>query len=126
MSPLKKNGALEYDSKAKAEILVSQFRSVFTKSFSKVPFINQNYPNVNELTVSSDRVCKLLHDININKAMGPDLIPNIVLNSCANELSSGLATIFSKSLVPGYLPNDWRDANVTPIYKQDCPRTTPC
>ena len=118
VSPLKKNGALEYDSKAKAEILVSLFRSVFTKSISKLPFISQNYPNIDEITVSSDGVCKLLQDININKAMGPDLIPNIVLKSCANELSSGLATIFNKSLETGYLPNDWRDANVTPIYQK--------
>ena len=118
MSPLKKNGALEYDSKAKTEILVSQFRSVFTKSISKLPFISQNYPNIDELTVTSDGVCKLLQDININKAMGPDLIPNKILKSCAYELSFGLATIFNKSLETGYLTNDWRDAIVTPIYKK--------
>ena len=63
---------------------------------------------------------KLLKNINIHKAMGPDGIPNILLKTCAEELSFGLtcSAIFQYSLDTGTLPLDWRNANITPVFKK--------
>ena len=51
--------------------------------------------------------------------MGPDMIPNIILKTCAEELAQPLCDIFRFSLDSGELPADWRNANVTPIFKQE-------
>ncbi len=38
--------------------------------------------------------------------------------NCRDELSPVLAAIFEKSLDEGTVPEDWKEANVTPIYKK--------
>ena len=50
--------------------------------------------------------------------MGPDGIPNIVLKMCASELSEGFTCIFQLSVDSGTLPDDWRHAFVTPVFKK--------
>ena len=50
--------------------------------------------------------------------MGPDGIPNILKKNCADEISQGLCTIFQQSLSTGTLQSDWRNANITPVFKK--------
>ena len=38
--------------------------------------------------------------------------------TCAEEISYGLSAIFQYSLATGTLPLDWRNANVTPVFKK--------
>ena len=80
--------------------------------------MKQNHPDIDNLSVTSEGVNSLLKNVDVNKAIGPDLIPSIILKRCADVLAPGLASIFNKSLKTGYLPSDWRDANITPIFKK--------
>ena len=73
---------------------------------------------IQDLNISIAGVEKLLSNININKAAGPDLIPNIVLKECATDLAPGLTAIYRLSLNSGTLPSDWRDALVSPVFKK--------
>ena len=51
------------------------------------------------------------------KTPGPDnLHPKIL--KCANELASSLCLIFNKSLRMGKLPSNWKQANITPVFKK--------
>ena len=61
---------------------------------------------------------KLLSNLKTSKAVGPDIIPNIVLKTCASELSVGLGSILKYSLDTGTLPMDWRGANISPVFKK--------
>ena len=54
----------------------------------------------------------------MHKAVGPDCIPNIILKTCAEEIAPGLTKIFDVSIRTGTLPEDWRNANVAPIFKK--------
>ena len=58
------------------------------------------------------------NEINTSKASGPDNLPNMYLKMCAQQLAPALALIFTKSLTSGQLPEDWRNANVVPIFKK--------
>ena len=53
-----------------------------------------------------------------NKAEGPDQVPIRVLQAAVDILSHPLKVIFTKSLEYSVVPQDWRDANVTPIFKK--------
>ena len=55
---------------------------------------NPKYPNIENITISIEGVEKVLENINIHKASGPDKIPNIILKTCSNEISPALANIF--------------------------------
>ena len=49
--------------------------------------------------------------------MGPDEISPWVLKECAEELCKPIFMIFINSLQQGKLPNIWKKANITPLYK---------
>ena len=120
VSPLLSKGKLHSESKSKAEILLNQFSSVFTKSTADtMPPVKINVnESITPIQIEPKGVEILLSRIKQHKATGPDNIPNLVLNKCAASLSSGIALVFQKSLDSGKLPKDWTDANVSPIFKK--------
>ena len=84
LSSFKDNGILYHDSKTKAELLNHQFKSVFTidDDTDHLPTMSHpKYPNIENITISIEGVEKLLDNINIHKASGPDKIPNIILKT---------------------------------------------
>ena len=73
---------------------------------------------MNNIYVSEDGVRKLLQKSNPRKATGPDMIPARLLKECAEELAPILAIIYSKSLQTGKVPDDWKKANVSAVFKK--------
>ena len=120
IAPLKDKGHLVSDCKGKAEILANQFQSVFPKDDSQdTPEVSSRVEeDIPHLKIGEDGVTKLLRGIKINKASGPDELPNRVLQECAAEISPAITAIFQKSVDTGELPEDWRDANVAPVFKK--------
>ena len=85
-----------------------------TDPLPKLPQYNQIF----DLHINEDGVVSLLKNINSSKAPGPDQIPNRILKECATELAPGLTCIFKTSLSSGCLPQNWTNANVTPVFKK--------
>ena len=109
------------DAKSKANKLLKQFIPVFTKSTDNTnPEISKfnNTTLISQIIIDNNVVLKLLKCLDIQKAMGPDGIPSIVLINCADEISQGLCIIFQQSLSTGTLPLDWHNANITPVFKK--------
>ena len=50
--------------------------------------------------------------------MGPDEFQPRVLRELAEEIAEPLSIIYQRSLLTGEVPEDWRLASVTPIYKK--------
>jgi hypothetical protein len=65
---------------------------------------------------------KVIHDLltklPLDKSAGTDDIPPRFLQAISNIISIPLCILFRKSLDNGLLSDDWRTANVTPIYKK--------
>ena len=104
----------------KAKLLNDQFSSVFTKETSgplpdKGPSPHPSMPNI---TLSTPGIQKLLANLNLHKATGPDLIPPTVLKELSHDISPILEIIFNISLQTGQVPNDWKEANIAPIFKK--------
>ena len=118
VAPLKKNGSLVCDSKEKAEILLDQFQSVFTRDGGSAPpnLDPPQHPIISDININTAGVCKLLKAINPHKACGPDQIPNVILKNCAD--TPALRDIFQRSLDTTVLPSDWRTANVSAVFKK--------
>ena len=69
-------------------------------------------------TVDLKGVAKLLDGLNVHKASGPDGLNARVLKECSNEISPILALIYNESLSRGDVPDKWRQANVSPVFKK--------
>ena len=113
MAPLRKDGTTHNDATTKSEILNSQFLSAFTtediRSFTDHGAIY--YKDAPEITVHPNGVRKLLRNLKPHKATGPDDISQGhggAAHSCTD----------SASLKQGKTPDDWKEANVSPIFKK--------
>jgi len=71
-----------------------------------------------EFTVTASGIQKLLHHLNPRRAAGPDNLSTCLLKECAIELAQILLVIFNKSLSQGIVPEDWRHANASAIFKK--------
>ena len=76
------------------------------------------YLNIENIPISIEGVEKLIDNINIHRASGPEKILTIILKTGSKEISPALANIFQQSLDTGTLPNDGRNANISPILKK--------
>ena len=121
IAPLKDNGRLFNTSKDKADILNRQYQSVFTKEDqdTQVPDPEGKlYPDMNNIHISEEGVRKLLQKSNPRKATRPDMIPARLLKECSEEQAPILAIIYNKSLQTGNVPDDWKKANVSAVFKK--------
>ena len=105
-----------------AEILNRQFKSVFNEDKGEeLPEFKKrtdNSFNVSELKLFIlDDLIKRLEKLDETSAPGVDMVTSMVLKKCAEELGRPLQIIFSTSYKEGEMPDEWRRANVTPIFK---------
>ena len=73
---------------------------------------------MDNIIVSACGVFKLLSNLKIHKATGPDEIPARLLKELSAELTPVFTLFFQTSLNQGKVPDDWRKANVVPIFKK--------
>ena len=59
-----------------------------------------------------------LSDLDAHKSMGPDGMHPRVLRELADVFAKPLSVIFERSWRTGEVPEVWRKANVTPIFKK--------
>ena len=62
-------------------------------------------------------VKKVIMNLDLPKASGPDCIPVVVLKTCEPELSYILAEFFNKCLKESCFPDCWRVSSVVPVFK---------
>jgi hypothetical protein len=70
------------------------------------------------MSIFMQDVFGVLSNLREKKSPGPDDVPNVLLKRCKESLAWPLSILFTKSLQEGFLPQDWRDAIVTPIHKK--------
>ena len=61
----------------------------------------------------------LLQNINSHKAIGPDGIPVYFLKEFSNEITPILTLVFQCSIQQGTLLDEWKTANIIPIFKKE-------
>ncbi|KAK3085883.1 hypothetical protein FSP39_009995 [Pinctada imbricata] len=127
ISSLKDDGKILTDPKQKSNTLNKQFQSVFsdpvditTSDFTNGKYMQDPniYPDIQDINVTPQGIEKLLKKLDPSKACGPDEIRTRILKELAHEISPILCIIYQKSLDTGDVPNDWRTAHVSPIYKK--------
>ena len=120
ITSLRENGILKTDSKEKANICNRQFQSAFSREDDSDPPSKGASPfsSMGDITVDPKGVTKLLDGLNVHKASGPDGLNARVLKECSNEISPILALIYNESLARGEVPDEWRQANVSPVFKK--------
>uniref|UniRef100_A0A452IGB1 Reverse transcriptase domain-containing protein n=1 Tax=Gopherus agassizii TaxID=38772 RepID=A0A452IGB1_9SAUR len=116
-------GALK-DDKVIAEKLNGFFASVFTaEDVREIPkpepaFVGDKSEELSQIEVSLEEVLELIDKLNINKSPEPDGIHPRVLKELKCEVAELLTKVCNLSFKSASVPNDWKLANVTPIFKK--------
>ena len=88
------------------------------EDLKNLPSLPQAFPNISQLHFDTAGLAKLLGNLDIKKAAGPDQIPCWVLKNAAQEIAPFLQRFFSLSLQIGDVPLDWKNANVHAIFQK--------
>ena len=73
---------------------------------------------LNDIEVTEERVRELIDGMKENSAPGPDGFPPVLLKTLRDEIARPIAILFKKSLDDGQIPDEWREAEITPIHKK--------
>jgi len=103
--------------------LSSYFKSVYTEedtllipSFEPVGL--KKPPKMDNIVIQEEEVYKCLKKLKQDKSPGPDNMHPAVLKNLAEDWTKPLTILFQRSVQQGILPQDWKSANVTPIFKK--------
>jgi len=83
--------------------------------------LDASQPNIDFLIIQPEEVYKILSNLDPNKSTGPDGIGNKILKEVALPLSKPLAELFNFCLCLGTFPDQWKIAQVIPIFKKGDP-----
>ena len=79
---------------------------------------------LDNISVAPKMVRKVVMNLDLSKASGPDCIPVVVLKNCELELSYILAELFNKCLKESCFPDCWKVSSVVPVFKNVVERST--
>ena len=125
VGPLENNsGNMISDGCQMAEVLNEYFSSVFTtEDISSLPvpftkFQGSKSEHLGQLFVTHEMIAKNIKKKKDNKSPGVDGIPPKLLNEMVEQISTPLAKLFVLSLAEGIVPSEWKEANITPLFKK--------
>ena len=72
---------------------------------------------MHNIFVTPKMVKKVITNLDMSKASGPDCIPVVVLKNCEPELSYILAELFNKCLKESCFPDCLKVSSVVPVFK---------
>ena len=111
------------DDKNVAALLNDYFCTVFNKvkkeDESNMLMESRNQDDLLEIiNISDEDVKNAISDFKVNKSPGIDGITSTYAIKIKDILAKPLRLLFSKSLQTNEIPEDWKKANITPIFKK--------
>jgi len=113
--------------KQKVADTINEFFSTIGENLAKKFESNHEYQNESLVdvkncfkftTICEDQVFKILQSLDSKKATGLDGVSSRLLKAGATPLASPLTKLFNLSLSSGQVPQQWKTARVTPLFKE--------
>ena len=111
----------------KAKLFAENFSMNFSLDDSGISlpvFLSRTNLKLHNISVTSKMVKKVITNLDLLKASGPDCIPVVVLKNCELELAYILAELFNKCLKESCFLDCWRISLVVPVFKNVGERST--
>ena len=120
LSDPKDSNSMKFDDVAKANLLLNQFSSVFTREpDGEIPRIKQRTSiKIPDLIITVEMVTDALKKIKVNKSCGPDNLHPRLLLELADIIALPVTILFNETLKEGKLPKDWKLAYITGVFKK--------
>ncbi|XP_013161502.1 PREDICTED: uncharacterized protein LOC106113323 [Papilio xuthus] len=121
-SCMKYNGVVADEPEKICNLFAKFFGSVYEQSDKILDTVSSPFNDIcntvlSDYNITKDCIIVALKSLDISKGAGPDGIPPFFLKHTAESISTPLHILYNKSLQEGTVPNVWKLANVTPVYK---------
>ena len=108
----------------KAKLFPENFSKSSNLDDSGIIFPSRTNFKLHNISVSPKMVKKVIMNLDLSKASGPDCISVVVLKNCEPELSYLLAEFLNKCLKKSCFPDCWKVLSVVPVFKNVWERST--
>ena len=120
-------GGLTETDQETADILNNFFASVFEREGSNpLPAFEQRefLTELTDIHITEEHVITTINQLNPSKSQGPDQIHPKLIKEIKDVIVTPLTIIFQKSLAESKIPENWKEAHITAIFKKgvkSCP-----
>ena len=90
-------------------------RSVFTTTHFQ---FHLHFEYLGQMFVTPEMIAKKIKKMKDNKSPGVDGIPHKLFKEIVEQISTPIAKLFNLSLEEGIVPSEWKEANITPLFKK--------
>ena len=130
---LTENNNIINDTKEVSEHFNNFFATVANKIGNDVIYDPVNHPSILQIKgqnfdksfdfqkTTSEKVGKIMNNINVNKATGVDGIPAKVVKHCKNSIVPQITSLINLSVETGCFPDRLKQAQVRPLHKKNSP-----
>lgn len=125
VGPLKDNsGEILKDDQSTATLLNDYFATVFTnEDKTNMPaaenlFFGEENEKLETIKITENMVMEKLCKMKTDKSPGVDSMHPKMIQELKTVIANPLARLFQNSLNKGWVPQDWRDANITALHKK--------
>ena len=125
--PLFNSPEVLFSASDKAKLFAEKFSknsSLDGSDISLPVFPATTYLKLHNISVTPKLVEKVIMNLDLSKASGPDCIPVVVLKNCEPELSYILAKLFNKCMKESFFPDCWKVSLKVPVFKNVGKRST--
>ena len=102
----------------------SKYSNLDDSGISLPAFPSRTNLKLHNISVTPKMVKKVIMNLDLSKASGPDCIPVMVLKNCEPELSFILAELFNMCPKLSCFPDCWKVSSVVPVFKNVEERST--
>ena len=119
---IKQDGNKTKNDEEKSSTLNDFFSSVFTtENLNSMPVIDDKISSdkfLHTVTSTEEEMKTLLKNLKPNKSPGTDEIHPHLLRECATQLAKPFNDLFNLTVRQNKIPNEWKQAEIRPIYKK--------
>ena len=112
------SGSLTSTDSEAADTLCHTFHKVFTNEIGTVTTDSESCTEDILVTFDPEVVLKKLLNLRVDKSPGPDGLHPALFKHCAAAIAEPLSMIFQKSYTTGILPEEWKLAHISPLFKK--------
>ena len=122
------DGKIVTSDQAKAAIFNQHFSTIGEKLANNLPTIDQHTsisiinrvtPTVMDIDLTYENVSTALTKLKADKACGPDKVAPKLLKKAGHTVIPSLLSLFTSSASRNSVPEQWKRANVSSLYKKD-------
>ena len=114
------SGQYIFDNHTKADLLNDYFASVCVTDNGVMPVMQPPIivDNLSDINFTPDRLFNIMRKLKNSLAAGPDGYPPMCFKKLASCLADPLCMLFRHIFISETIPNVWKHAYVTPIFKK--------